>query len=113
MKIRVGNKVYRYLSEIPKDIPWRCKNGHILGFVGFVMNDRQNDKIEVLIVIKPSVQDMDQLQQKDIELSAILSGTGKVYCSICKQTRTWQISKDALGHLVERSRKNIKKERKH
>lgn len=69
---------------------WRCRNGHILGFIRWNGNG-----LAQLMVLREAL-DMDAEKPDEVDLFGPLSGSMPVRCSICDDVQVWRISVDGL-----------------
>ena len=69
---------------------WRCKHGHILGFV------RWNHKGESQLRLLRMALDMKSANPEEVDFLGPLVGTIEVRCSICGVTRVWAATDNDL-----------------
>jgi hypothetical protein len=69
--------------------PFRCKNGHILGYVRW--ND---DDIPQLMVLRESM-DMEAERPEEVDYLGPLDGNMPIRCK-CDEVMVWRISVDSL-----------------
>lgn len=70
--------------------PWRCKNGHILGFIRWNGND-----LPQLMVLRESM-DMEAERPDEVGFLGALDGQMPVRCNICDEVTVWKISVESM-----------------
>lgn len=73
--------------------PFKCKNGHILGYV------RWNDEdLPQLMVLRESL-DMEAERPNEVDLLGPLDGRMPIPCSMCDDVTVWEINALSLVSL--------------
>jgi hypothetical protein len=72
---------------------WRCRNGHILGFIEW-----NGDGLPQLKVLRTAL-DMEAEHPNEVDLIGPLRGMMPVRCSICDDVQVWRITSDGLVDL--------------
>lgn len=72
---------------------WRCKDGHILGYI---QDNRYG--LPQLILLREAM-DMDAEHPNEVDLFGPLDGKISVKCSICDDVQEWQLSIESLLSL--------------
>lgn len=74
---------------------WRCKHGHILGFIRW-----NGEHVPQLMLLRAAL-DMQAVRPEDVDLVGPLTGSMDVRCSICESVRPWKITIKAMIWLFE------------
>ena len=78
---------------------WRCKQGHILGFIEWDGNDLPH-----LLVLREAL-DMEAADPREVEAMGPLDGRMPIPCSICGDVKVWEVSAPTLVTLFRRLKK--------
>lgn len=75
---------------------WRCKNGHILGFIEW-----NGDGLPHLLVLREAL-DMEASDPHQVDAMGPLNGRMPIPCSICGDVKVWEVSAQTLVMLFRR-----------
>jgi hypothetical protein len=70
--------------------PWKCKHGHILGYIRWNGND-----LPQLMVLRESM-DMDAERPDEADVLGPVDGQMSIRCKICDEVTVWKISVESL-----------------
>lgn len=69
---------------------WRCRNGHILGFIRW-----NGSRLPQLLVLREAL-DMDVDEPHEVDTLGPLDGRMPVRCSICEDVQVWAVSVETM-----------------
>lgn len=70
--------------------PWKCRNGHILGYIRWNGNN-----LPQLMVLRESM-DMEAERPDEVDFLGALDGQMPVRCKICDEVTLWKISVESM-----------------
>jgi len=82
---------------------WQCKNDHILGMIFLDENS-----IPRLMLYRRAV-DLTAEEPEEVEILGPLWGSMPVKCDVCGDVVPWQISMEALAHMIRELHPHEKK----